>query len=472
MREPDRVLQLTNNRPISMNNTLLLTHCHLIATMDDDRRELVDGEILIRGNVIESVGPAGSTPPDAVDAADRIVDLDRHVVLPGLVSTHHHMFQSLTRALPAGQDSELFDWLRAHYPIWSRLTPEMIRVSAMTAMAELMLSGCTTATDHLYLYPNGIRIDDEIESAREIGIRFEPSRGGMSMGESQGGLPPDLLTEAEPAILRAMQRAIETHHDRSRFSMLRISVAPCSPFTVTPALMKESAALARAQGVRMHTHLAETANDVAFSNERFGMDPADYAETLGWLGDDVWHAHCVHLGDRGIRAFAKSHTGVAHCPTSNMRLASGIAPIRQMRDCGVRVGIGVDGSASNDGGHLLGEARQCMLLQRVHSGPGAMAAREALEIATRGGADVLGRDDIGRIAPGCAADIVAFDLDDIGYAGHHDALAALVFCAPMRASFSAINGKVVVQDGQLTTIDVMQVAERHRKLAGALVNGR
>ena len=448
-----------------MNETLLLANCMLIATMDDDRREIRRGSILLRGNVIEAVGPADTV----ATTAERVIDLSHHVVLPGLVNTHHHMFQSLTRALPAGQDSELFDWLTAHYPIWCRLTPEMIRVSASTAMAELMLSGCTTASDHLYLYPNGIRIDDEIEAARAIGIRFEGSRGGMSMGVSKGGLPPDRLTEEEPAILRAMQNAIEAHHDASRFSMLRVSIAPCSPFTVTPALMKESALLARSHGVRMHTHLAENDKDVAFSREMFAMDPVQYAESLGWLGPDVWHAHCVQLDDRDIGTFAATHTGVAHCPTSNMRLASGIAPIKAMRDAGVRVGLGVDGSASNDGGHLLGEARQCMLLQRIRYGPAAMSARSALEIATRGGADVLGRDDIGRIAPGCAADIVAFNLDDIGYAGEHDPLAALLFCAPMRTDFSVINGRVVVENGVLTTIDVDQLAGEHRRLAKRLV---
>ena len=453
--------------PARMNDTLLLANCMLIATMDDDRREIERGSILIRGNAIEAIGSAESLAA----TADRVVDLSHHVVLPGLVSTHHHMFQSLTRVLPAGQDSELFDWLAAHYPIWCRLTPEMIRVSASTAMAELMLSGCTTATDHLYLYPNGIRIDDEIEAARAIGIRFEAARGGMSMGVSKGGLPPDRLTEAEPAILRAMQDAIDAFHDSSRFSMLRISLAPCSPFTVTPALMKESASLARSRGVRMHTHLAENDKDVAFSREKFGMDPVEYAESLGWLGPDVWHAHCVHLDSHGIGAFAATRTGVAHCPTSNMRLASGIAPVMAMRAAGVRVGLGVDGSASNDGGHLLGEARQCMLLQRVRHGPAAMSARSALEIATRGGADVLGRDDIGRIAPGCAADIVAFDLDDIGYAGEHDPLAALLFCAPMRADFSVINGRVVVENGALATIDVDELARSHRRLARRLVNG-
>ncbi len=448
-----------------MNQTLLLKNCHLLATMDADRREISDGAVFIRGNVIEQVGSGGELP----QVADTVIDLAGHVVLPGMVNTHHHMFQSLTRAVPAAQDCELFDWLKAHYPIWCGITPDMIHVSALTAMAELMLSGCTTASDHLYMYPNGSRIDDEIGAARAIGIRFHPGRGGMSMGESQGGLPPDRLTEPEDAILDAMQQAIERFHDPARYSMLRINVAPCSPFTVTPDLMRESAKLARAAGVHLHTHLAENWKDVEFSRERFGMDPVEYAQDLGWLGADVWHAHCVHLHDAGIAAFAVTGTGVAHCPSSNMRLASGIAPLRRMRDAGIRVGLGVDGSASNDGGHLLNEARQCLLLQRVGHGPAALSAREALELATRGGAAVLGRDDIGQIAPGFAADIVAFDLEDIGYAGQHDPLAALIFCAPSRVAWSLIDGRVVVENGRLVTVDTGKLAREHRALAAKLI---
>ena len=448
-----------------MNQTVLLQNCLVLATMDDARREIAGGAVFIRGNVIEQVGAGADLPP----TADRVIDLAGHAVLPGLVNTHHHMFQSLTRAVPAAQGCELFDWLKVHYPLWCGITPEMIRESALTAMAELMLSGCTTASDHLYMYPNGSRIDDEIGAAREIGIRFHPGRGGMSMGESKGGLPPDRLTEPEAAILREMQRAIETFHDPARHSMLRIAVAPCSPFSVTPDLMRESAVLARSFGVHLHTHLAENWKDLAFSREKFGMDPVEYAQDLGWLGHDVWHAHCVHLDERGIGVFAATGTGVAHCPTSNMRLGSGVAPVRRMRDAGVRVGLGVDGSASNDGGHMLGEARQCLLLQRAAHGPAALSARAALELATRGGASVLGRDDIGQIAPGFAADIVAFDLEDIGYAGQHDPLAALLFCSPARAAWSMINGRVVVEDGELVTVDAHALSRRHRALAATLL---
>ena len=291
-------------------------------------------------------------------------------VLPGLVNTHHHFFQTLTRALPAAQDAELFGWLRALYPVWARLTPEMLNVSAQVAMAELMLSGCTTASDHLYLYPNGGRLDDTIEAARTLGLRFHACRGAMSVGESAGGLPPDALVEREDAILRDTRRVIETYHDAGRHAMLRVAAAPCSPFSVSRDLMRETAALARAYGVGLHTHLAESDNDVAYSLEHFGCTPAQYADDTGWTGAHVWHAHCVKLDAHGIDLFARTGTGVAHCPSSNMRLASGIAPVRRMLDAGVPVGLGVDGSASNDSSHLLAEARQALLLQRVGLRPG------------------------------------------------------------------------------------------------------
>lgn len=440
----------------------------VIATMDDARREIPDGFILVDGPQIVAVGTSDQMLPEA----DEVIDLAGHVVLPGLINTHHHMFQSLTRATPGGQDAELFGWLKAHYPIWANLTPEMIRVSAATAMSELVLSGCTTSSDHLYIYPNGARLDDAIEAAHEVGIRFHAARGAMSVGESDGGLPPDRVVEKEPAILKEMQRLIEVYHDASRFAMLRIVIAPCSPFTVSEDLMRESAILARSYGVSLHTHLAENDNDISYSLEMFGKDPAEYAESLGWLGPDVWHAHCVKLDDRAIALFAATGTGVAHCPCSNMRLASGIAPVGRMRCAGVPVGLGVDGSASADAGHLLAEVRQAMLLQRVGFGPAAMSAREALELATRGGAKVLGRDDIGQIAPGMAADIVAFDVRGIDFAGAMaDPVAALVFCTPGRVSWSLINGRVVVRDGHLTTLDLARQVETHNRLSRALIAG-
>ena len=448
--------------------TLLVRNAALLATFDDERREIENGAVYARDNVIEQVGRSEDLP----DTADQVLDLQGHVVLPGLINTHHHMYQSLTRAVPAAQDAELFGWLQTLYPIWARLTPEMIRISTLTAMAELMLSGCTTSSDHLYVYPNGCRLDHSIEAASEIGMRFHACRGSMSVGESQGGLPPDSVVEKESDILADTQRLIEAFHDAGRYAMQRIAVAPCSPFSVSRDLMRESAELARNYRVGLHTHLAENINDIAYSRENFGMTPAEYAEDLGWVGQEVWHAHCVQLDRAGIDLFARTVTGVAHCPCSNMRLASGIAPIRKMLDTGVKVALGVDGSASNDGSHMLNEARQALLLQRVGFGPAALTAREALELATRGGAAVLGRDDIGHLAPGMAADLVAFDLNRLEFAGAgHDPLAALVFCASTCVDFSLINGRVVVEDGQLTTAELGVLVERHNNLAGTLVRG-
>jgi 8-oxoguanine deaminase len=447
----------------------------LLVTMDTTRQEIANGAMIIRDNVIEAVGTTDGLLGQA-DGVDETLDLAGHVVIPGLVNTHHHMFQSLTRVVPGGQNHELFDWLRSLYRMWQGLTPAMIYTSTQTAMAELILSGCTTASDHLYVYPNGIRLDDSIEAAIDIGMRFHPTRGSMSVGESKGGLPPDDMVEDEPAILKESQRLIETYHDARSLAMVRVGVAPCSPFTVSQDLMREAAALARAYGVRLHTHLAETMNDVAYSLEKFGMEPAHYAEDVGWLGDDVWHAHCVCLTDIGIQMFARTGTGVAHCPSSNMRLASGIAPVRQMRDAGVNVGLGVDGSASNDAGHMLMEARMCMLLHRIYGelgkhNPASMSAREALEIGTRGGAAVLGREDIGHLAPGMAADWAAFDMNHIAYAGAmHDPLAALIFCHPAHAAHVMINGRMVVKQHRLLTADLPILIQRHNAFAQILAN--
>ena len=451
-----------------MGKTLLVRNADVLVTMDGACREIAGGGVLIEDNRIAAVGASAELPA----RADEVIDMAGHIVLPGLVNTHHHMYQSLTRAVPAAQDAELFGWLTSLYPLWARLTPEMIGVSTQVAMAELILSGCTTSSDHLYIYPNGCRLDDSIEAAAAIGMRFHASRGAMSVGESQGGLPPDRVVEDEAAILRDARRLIETWHDPAPLSMLRVAVAPCSPFSVSRELMREAAVLARSYGVSLHTHLAENVNDIAYSRERFGMTPAEYAEDLAWVGPDVWHAHCVHLDEPGIALFARTGTGVAHCPCSNMRLASGIAPVRRMRDAGVPVGLGVDGSASNDGGHMLNEARQALLLQRVGFGPAALSARDALEMATLGGARVLGRDDIGALAPGMAADLVAFDLGGIGFAGGlHDPVAALAFCASASVSLSVINGRVVVRDGRLATIDLPVVIERHNRLAAELARG-
>lgn len=460
-------------------SSLLVRHAGVLVTHDAERREIVDGGLFALDGIIAQVGPTSELP----DTADEVLDLRDHVVLPGLVNTHHHLYQTLTRAVPAAQDAPLFDWLRALYPIWARLTPEAVRVSALVGLAELALSGCTTSSDHLYLYPDGCRIDDSIEAAREIGLRFHATRGSMSLGESRGGLPPDRCVEDEDRILRESRRAVEQFHDPSPGSMLQIGLAPCSPFSVTPDLMRETAALARSLGVRLHTHLAETLDEERFCLETVGMRPVAYMETLGWLGPDTWFAHAVHVGDAEIDAVARSGSGVAHCPTSNMRLASGIAPLRSMRAAGIRVGLGVDGSASNDGSNLLAEVRQALLLARVEvaerqrrdesgraSGGGQLSARDALELATLGGAAVLGRDDIGALAPGKCADFFAVDLRQPTFAGAlHDPVAAVVLCAPVPAAWTYVHGRPVVRAGQVATIDLPRTLEDHARIARALV---
>ncbi|MBN1876454.1 MAG: 8-oxoguanine deaminase [Anaerolineae bacterium] len=448
-------------------STLLVKNATLLVTMDDARRRIPNGGVFIRDNVIEAVGTGEELPT----TANTVLNAEGRIVMPGLVNTHHHLYQTLTRAVPAAQDAVLFKWLKTLYPIWAGLDSEAVYTSALVGMAELMLSGCTTASDHLYIYPNDARIDDEIHAAQEIGIRFHASRGSMSLGESQGGLPPDRVVEDENFILKDTQRAIETYHDAADYAMTRIVVAPCSPFSVTQNLMRESANLARAYGVHLHTHLAETQDEEAFCLESFGHRPLGYAEELGWIGDDVWFAHGVHINAEEIAQMARTHTGVAHCPSSNMRLASGIAPIRAYLDAGVPVGLGVDGSASNDGSHLLAEARLAMLLQRVMGNPAGLSAEELLWIATRGGAEVLGRDDIGQLTPGKAADLIGLRLDTLGYAGGavHDPLAATVFCQPQGVDFSVINGKVVIEEGQLNTVELMPIIERHNRIAKRMV---
>lgn len=452
-------------------STLLLRNIHTLVTMNAARAELRNAAVLIRDNLIERV--VASSEIDAT--ADTVIDLrGRYVVLPGLVNTHHHFYQTLTRAIPGAQNAELFPWLRQLYPVWARLTGEGVFASARMCAAELMLSGCTTASDHLYIFPNDCTLDEEIRAVQSMGLRFHASRGSMSVGQSRGGLPPDAVVEPEDDILRDSRRVIETFHDNDRYAMTRIALAPCSPFSVSADLMRESAALARSYpGVRLHTHLAESRADVDYSLTAFGATPGQYAESLGWIGHDVWHAHCVWLDEAAIASFARTRTGVAHCPASNMRLASGLAPVRKMLAAGVPVGIGTDGAASNDATHLLQEARQALLAARAREqDAGAMSAREALEIATLGGAAVLGRDDIGSIAPGMAADLIAIDVDRPAFAGAlHDPVAALVFCQVDAVDYSIINGRVVVDRGELTTAELPLLRERTNLLATQMVSG-
>lgn len=459
-----------------MTKTFLVKNASVLVTMDESRREIPGGGLFIRDGFIEQVGVTADLPAEA----DEVLDVSGHIVLPGMVNTHHHFYQTLTRAVPAAQDANLFNWLKTLYPIWARMRPDDIIISTKTALAELALSGCTTASDHLYLFPNGSRLDDEIAAARDMGMRIHASRGSMSLGESQGGLPPDSVVDREEDILRDSVRLIEAYHDSKPGSMVQIVLAPCSPFSVTGELMKESAALARQYGVQLHTHLAETQDEEQFCLERFGHRPVAYMESVDWLGPDVWFAHAVHIDKPEIGIFAHHGCGVAHCPSSNMRLASGIAPLSAYMRAGVKVGLGVDGSASNDGSHMLAEARQAMLLARLSAGlagaslstedaPPLLTGRQALELATLGGAKVLGRRDIGSLEPGKCADFIAYDLNRLETAGAlHDPVAALVFCQPRNTDFTVVNGKFVVNQGHLETLDLPQHIEIHNRSAARL----
>ena len=452
-------------------STLLLKNADLLCTMASSEansfgEEITQAGIFARNGIIEQVGKSYDLPK----TADHVIDLSGHVVIPGMVNTHHHMFQNLTRAVPAAQNAPLFGWLQTLYPIWCHLGPEHIYWSNALGMAELALTGCTTSSDHLYLYPNGARLDDSFAAANDIGMRFHGTRGSMSIGEAQGGLPPDRLTEDEPAILEDCQRVIEKYHNAERHAMQRVALAPCSPFSVSMDLMSETAKMARAYKVGLHTHLAENVEDIDYSLASFGMRPGEYIEAVGWVGHDVWHAHCVQLDKDEIDLFARTNTSIAHCPCSNMRLASGIAPIREMLDAGINIGLGVDGSASNDSGHMLNEARQAMLLQRVMKTGDALTARQSLALATRGGAAVLGRDDIGQLAPGFAADIAAFDCRGIDFAGAAwDLLAGLLFCGSSKTNYTIINGKIIVDQGQLVTMDMPKLLENHNAMTADLM---
>ncbi len=449
-------------------STLLVKNADLVITMDGKRREIRDGGLFVRDNVIEQVGPTGELPAQA----DQVIDARGLAVLPGLINTHHHFYQTLTRAVPGSQDEKLFDWLVRLYPIWGEMTDEAVYVSTQTAMAEMILSGCTTSSDHLYLYPNNSTLDAQVRAANDIGMRFHVTRGSMSLGRSKGGLPPDHVVQEEEAILADCQRVIEAHHDPNPYSMLRVALAPCSPFSVTGDLMRRAAELARSyERVMLHTHVAETADEEVFCLREFGARPARYMEQLGWVGPDVWWAHAIFLDDAEIRLLAETGTGMAHCPASNMRLGSGICRVRDMLDAGVKVGIGVDGSASNDASHVITEARLAMLLQRVRGGASIFSVREALELATLGSASVLGRDELGSLAKGKAADFVGVSLNTLSMAGGavHDPLAALLLCHVDRVDLSVINGRVIVRGGELQTLDLEQHVARHNAIAREMV---
>jgi cytosine/adenosine deaminase-related metal-dependent hydrolase len=452
-------------------STLLVKNAQVLVTMDDAGTEIVDGGLFAVDGLVTQVGRTEDLP----ETAEEVLDLSGHVVLPGLINTHHHFYQTLTRAVPDAQDVGLFDWLRALYPIWARLTPDDVRIATTLALSELALSGCTTSSDHQYLFPNGSRLDDQIDGARPVGLRFHAARGSMSLGESEGGLPPDSVVENEDTILSDTQRVIEKYNDPEWGSMTRVVVAPCSPFSVTPEIMRDSAALAREYGVHLHTHVAETLDEEQFCIDTFGRRPVELMEDLGWVGDDVWYAHGVYLSDAEIGLLSETGTGVAHCPSSNMRLASGIAPVRSYLASGVKLGLGVDGSASNDASHLIAETRQAMLLARLAAAPSIeggrlLTARGALRIATRGSAAVLGRGDIGSLEPGKGADFIAISLDRIGYSGAlHDPVAAVVFTAPVHVDFNYVHGRAVVSNGELIGVELPLLIEEHNAAATRLV---
>ncbi len=452
--------------------SLLVKHARVLAMMDDEGTETSDAGLFAVDGFIRQVGPTSDLPA----TADEVIDATDHVVVPGLINTHHHFYQTLTRAVPGAQDTGLFDWLRTLYPIWARMTPDDVQISTQTALAELALSGCTTSSDHQYLFPNGSGVSDQVRAAEAIGIRFHVARGSMSLGESNGGLPPDSLVQDEDEILEDTENVITTFHDPKPGAMIRVVVAPCSPFSVTAELLRESAAQARRHNVHMHTHVAETLDEEAFCFETSGRRPVEFMEDLGWAGDDVWFAHGVYVSDEEIKRMAANGTGVAHCPTSNMRLASGIAPVRQYLASGVRLGIGVDGSASNDGNHLIGEARQMMLLSRLSASPPLqggelLTARDALRTATRGSASVLGRDDIGTLEVGKCADFIAVDLNRLEYAGAwHDPVASLLFSSPTTVDMNYVHGRAVVKERQLVGVDLPRILEQHNAAASRLMN--
>ena len=432
----------------------LLVNAHVV-TMDDEGTEHPGGWILLDEGFVQSVG-TGERPD-----ADEVQDFGGAVVTPGLVNTHHHLWQNLTRA--RAQEENLFGWLKALYPVWAALDDEAEYAAARAGLAELALSGCTTVFDHHYLFPPGVTglLEAEIRAARELGVRIVASRGSMDLGESDGGLPPDAIVERRDDVLAATEQAAGLADG----AHVEIAVAPCSPFSVTQELMTESAELARRLGLRLHTHLAETAEEEDFARERFGCTPVEYVGELGWLAEDVWCAHCVHLSDQDVSKFGVRGVAVAHCPTSNMRLGAGLAPVRELLDAGVRVGLGVDGSASNERGDLFLEVKQALLVARARGGPKALTAREALRLGTRGGASVLGRDDIGELSPGKRADLAVWRTDGLELGGADDPVAGLVFSGPHRVDRLYVAGEEVVSDGHLVRTDEAEIARAHRRHA-------
>ena len=451
--------------------SLLIKNSKHLLTMDGKSyhttgRELSNASILCEEGIIKDIFSS-----DKKISADLEIDASKCVILPGLVNTHHHLFQSLTKAISKAQNATLFEWLKTLYPIWARITPDALKSAVKIGLSELIFSGCTTSTDHQYIFPNGIKLEDSIEVAKDLGIRFHPTRGSMSIGESNGGLPPDYLIENEELILKDSQRVIETWNDPSHNSMIRVSLAPCSPFSVSKNLMVQTAKLARDYGVGLHTHLAENGDDVNYSKEKFGLTPGQYINELGWTGNDVWHAHCVKLSDEEISLFSETKTSISHCPCSNMRLGSGIIPLNKMMNKGVSIGLGVDGSASNDSGNLLNEAKQALYLQRVTETINKLNSRHMLWLATAGGARALNRHDIGSIKIGNSADFAIYDLSSLELAGAvDDPIGALIFCGPLRTKYTICNGKVLSEDDKIKNLNLEKTILKHNLFSRNILN--
>ncbi len=447
-------------------HSLLIRNIHTLVLMDEAQSVVRDAYVYAENGKIIKVG-AGSF---GLPKAETVIRAPHSAAIPGLVNTHHHLYQTLTRAYAPAADAQLFDWLRTLYPIWARLDEEAVYVSALAGMAELLLSGCTTTADHHYVFPRGKSdlIDVQIEAARRVGMRFHPTRGSMSVGRSKGGLPPDSVVQREDRILQDSERLIGKYHDPKPGAMVRIALAPCSPFSVSPELMRSTAELAGGHDVRLHTHLAETRDEEAYCLDRFRKRPLDLLAEAGWLGENTWLAHGIFFNRQEIGRLGRAKTGIAHCPTSNMRLGSGCAPVLALARAGCPVGFGVDGSASNDSSHMLAEVRQALLLQRLRHGATALSVMDALRMATVGGARCLGRNDIGSIEPGKRADIALFDLRVAGYSGAGDAVSALLLCSPATVDALVVDGRVVVSGGRLQTVALETVLRRHRRAAAKL----
>lgn len=449
-------------------NKLLVKNCSWVYTLDPENRVYESVNILIEGNRIKAIGPGVG------EGTEEVIDGGGKLAIPGMVNTHHHLYQTLTRCVPRVQDSELFEWLVNLYEIWRELTPEAVYWSTLLGLGELLLTGCTLTTDMYYVFPSkttGELLDEQFKAAGEIGMRFIPCRGSMSCGHSKGGLPPDDVVQDDNVILADMERLIKKYHDPSPMSMTRLALGPCSPFSVTPQLMKDTAQLARKHGLRIHTHLAETKDEEKYCAEKFGMRPFELMESVGWVGRDVWFAHSIYVNEREIRRMGETGTGVAHCPVSNLRLGSGIAPVPEMLAASVPVGLAVDGSASNDSSDMLGEVRTCLLAHRYRTGTSSMTVETAMRIATQGGADVLGFPEAGVIQEGKAADLILIDMNQLPYAGAlHDPLAAIVLAGASHVvDTNIVNGRVVVKNGRLALVDQDEIIRNANRISREMV---